>query len=282
MMIFLTGAPSSISKSGQVPQTDTAKSLGGYVSTTPVPNGELNALFDLISTHTKEKRRSENLALALVNTTDSYVTSVTMCLVVGQDTLATFKVAAVGLSEDMAMEHISNRYAEPMQAEFHNADFQRAFFDMKILTPATEGSVCELMGVEVEIDEYGMTQTCEAFVNAFEFDELWSAERLNEDTVRFTRRDEMVYTVPEQPTFVDEGSGIQATFTNIRNGVTNTVTLVESGTTLAPGNGIGLWVKRMIRKSSEKSNEQLLKEYRDKTELLAEETVELIVNYDLM
>ena len=46
MILYLTGANTSLRKSSEAPQTDTAKSLGGYVSSTPVPSGELNALFD--------------------------------------------------------------------------------------------------------------------------------------------------------------------------------------------------------------------------------------------
>ena len=123
MIIFLTGAESSLVKSEVAPQNDAGKSLGGYVSSTPVSSGEVNALFDLISSYTLEKRKRETIALGLVNKLSQAVTNVTLKIVVDKENLATFRVAAVALNNSMAMEKIANRYAEPMSAEFHNADF---------------------------------------------------------------------------------------------------------------------------------------------------------------
>ena len=124
MILYLTGANTSLRKSSEAPQTDTAKSLGGYVSSTPVPSGELNALFDLISAYTLEKKPRETIAVALINKLTQSIKDVTLKIVVEKDNIATFKVAAVALSESLSMEHIANRYAEPMAAEFHKVDFQ--------------------------------------------------------------------------------------------------------------------------------------------------------------
>ena len=48
MMLYLTGATASLNKGG-VAQDDPMKSLGGYISLSPVPNGAINTLFDYIS-----------------------------------------------------------------------------------------------------------------------------------------------------------------------------------------------------------------------------------------
>lgn len=283
MMLYLTGATSSITKSGNVPQQDTAKSLGGFVSSTPVPNGELNALFDLVSTYTKEKRRAETIAVALINNTEQYVKNVTMSLVVGNQSIASFKVAAVALNEELAMEHIPNRYAEPMMAEFHSADFQRAWFDMKIHTPANDGETITLLGVDVTVEEQGVDGTMRAFENAFEFDDGWCCKRYDENTLRFTRRDEWI-APKEPPTEITyETDGVfTATTTTPRNGAVNSVTIIDEDNNLAPGMGVGLWIKRMIKNSSTPTNEQMISDYINKKILPTEEEVEIVINYEFM
>ena len=161
MIIFLTGAESSLVKSEVAPQNDAGKSLGGYVSSTPVSSGEVNALFDLISSYTLEKRKRETIALGLVNKLPQAVTNVTLKIVVDKENLATFRVAAVALNNSMAMEKIANRYAEPMSAEFHNADFQRASVDIEITNPASAGEEIALypFNVSFEVSEGGIEGT---------------------------------------------------------------------------------------------------------------------------
>ena len=56
MMLYLTGAASSLANSSEAPQTDVSKSLGGYISSSVVPNGNINALFDMISLMTLKNK----------------------------------------------------------------------------------------------------------------------------------------------------------------------------------------------------------------------------------
>ena len=104
MMLYLTGALDSLTKSPDNPQTDANKSLGGYVSSTPVPNGAMNVLFDLISQTTLAEKPKETIALGLINKFDKAVNNVTLKMVVGNEYDASFKVAAVMLNSKMAME----------------------------------------------------------------------------------------------------------------------------------------------------------------------------------
>ena len=144
MMIYLTGADTSLVKSSIAPQKDAANSLGGYVSSTVVSNSELNSLFDLISSYTLEKKRQETIALAIINKLSQSVNNVTLKIVVDNNAIASFKVAAVSLDSNLSMEHISNRYSEPMIGDFYKADFVRAYTRLKILSPAIAGEVINL------------------------------------------------------------------------------------------------------------------------------------------
>lgn len=281
MMIYLTGAQAPLTKSGGAsPQSDVNKSLGGYVSSTPVPNGALNVVFDLISSYTLEKRTPETLAFALINKFDKPVKDVELKLVTDEGNLAMFKIAAVSVdSETMAMEHIANRYEQPINAEFHDASFYRAAVDVRIVTPAVEGEeiVFYPMNVVVEVKESGLEGTWEAICYAFDDDDTYWAKRLTADTFRIERRDETVLSEPLPCSFIStEGSSF--TFDGeLRNKANNTVLLSDE---LAAGACIGIWVQRRIKRTKGLSNEEILKNYKDKFNYPTIEEVDLVINYN--
>lgn len=284
MMIYLTGANSSLVKSPDAPQTDTAKSLGGYVSSTPVPNGELNALFDLISSYTLEKRKRETIALGLVNKLSQAVTNVTLKIVVDKENLATFRIAAVALNNSMAMEKIANRYAEPMSAEFHNADFQRASVDIEITNPASAGEEIALypFNVSFEVTESGIEGTWNAFENAFSNDSDYDVERISEKVFRVARHDESVIDEPLTCSYITT-AGFSANFKGkFQNGAVGEVTLIDSESQLAPESGIGLWIQRDLKAYKYPTNEQLVEDFKNKVINSDTETAEIVISYNLV
>lgn len=284
MMIYLTGASTSIAKSLDAPQTDTAKSLGGYVSSTPVPNGELNALFDLISAYTLEKKQKETIALALVNKLNQAVTDVTLKIVVGKDNLATFRIAAVALNSSMAMESIPNRYSEPMSAEFYRADFTRASVDIEILNPAGVGEEIALypFNVSFEVTEPGIEGTWNAFENAFSNDSTYEAIRLSERVFRILRRDEEVLETPLSCSYITT-AGFAASFAGkLKNDVTNEVTLIDGDSSLQPNEGIGLWLQRDLKSYKYPTNEQLIEDFKKGVKNFDTELAEIVISYNLV
>ena len=283
-MIYLTGASTSIAKSLDAPQTDAAKSLGGYVSSTPVPNGELNALFDLISAYTLEKKQKETIALALVNKLNQAVTDVTLKIVVGKDNLATFRIAAVALNSSMAMESIPNRYSEPMSAEFYRADFTRASVDIEILNPAGVGEEIALypFNVSFEVTEPGIEGTWNAFENAFSNDSTYEAIRLSERVFRILRRDEEVLETPLSCSYITT-AGFSASFSGkLKNDVTNEVTLIDGDSSLQPNEGIGLWLQRDLKSYKYPTNEQLIEDFKKGVKNFDTELAEIVISYNLV
>ena len=284
MIIFLTGAESSLVKSEFAPQNDAGKSLGGYVSSTPVSSGEVNALFDLISSYTLEKRKRETIALGLVNKLSQAVTNVTLKIVVDKENLATFRVAAVALNNSMAMEKIANRYAEPMSAEFHNADFQRASVDIEITNPASAGEEIALypFNVSFEVSEGGIEGTWNAFENAFSNDSDYDVERISEKVFRVARRDESVIDEPLTCSYITT-AGFSANFKGkFQNGAVGEVTLIDSESQLAPESGIGLWIQRDLKSYKYPTNEKLIEDFKNKVENKDVETAEIVISYNLV
>ncbi|MEG1462126.1 MAG: hypothetical protein RSC48_03370 [Anaerorhabdus sp.] len=148
----MTGANASLAKSADNPQSDVNRSLGGYISSTPVPNAAINSLFDLISSYTLEKRQKETIAIGLINQLDKAVKDVELKIVTDPDNEATFKIAAVSVGSNYLMEQIANRYQEPMSAEFHDASFYRAAVDIEITQYASEGEEIALYPFNVVVE----------------------------------------------------------------------------------------------------------------------------------
>lgn len=282
MMIYLTGAATSLAKTQDNPQSDASKSLGGYISSTPVPNAALNALFDLISSYTLEKKTKETIAIGLINQFDKPVKDVELKIVTDENHEAVFKIAAVAVSsDDYAMEQISNRYQEPMLAEFYDASFYRAAVDLKIKQYASAGEEIALypFNISFEIKETGIEGTWLAFEEAFSNDETYTVKRISETIFRIERRDETVLETPLECSYITT-EGFTAEFLGkLSNKADNGVIIKEE---LKPKEAVGIWIQRIIKKNHYPTNEDLLKEYKDKYIRETVEEVEVILSYNLV
>lgn len=282
MLLYLTGASTSLVKSEDNPQTDASKSLGGYISSTPAPNAALNSLFDMISSYTLEKRQKETIALGLINQLETAVKNVELKIVTDVDNVATFKVAAVSVSSDnYRMESISSRYQEPMAAEFHDASFYRACVDLEVTQYAGKDEEIALypFGISFVVQEEGWEGTWKAFEEAFSNDETYEIRRISERTYRIGRRDDTLLETPLKCFYITT-EGFKAEFLGeLSNKADNTVLISEQ---LEPKEAIGLWIQRDIKDASVPSNEQLLEDYKHHVIKETVEDVEIVISYDLV
>lgn len=284
MMLYLTGAQTSRVKSKENPQNDPSKSLGGYISSTVIPNGYLNELWDTISQLTLQKRLKETLGFGLINELDVPVKNVQLKIVTTKENIASFRVAAVGVSmEDYAMQQIKNRYQEPLYGEFHNADFERASVDIKILTPATQGEQIALypFNIVIDVTENGIEGTWAAFENAFYNDETYCVSKVSENVFRIAYKDETVLEEPISCSYLSDGSFTAQFEGEMKNGKTNSVTLISDEDTFQPQEAIGIWLQRDINPTAYPSNERILENFKNKVEPKTVEDVEIIISYDL-
>lgn len=282
MLLYLTGASTSLVKSEDNPQTDASKSLGGYISSTPAPNAALNSLFDMISSYTLEKKQKETIALGLINQLETAVKNVELKIVTDIDNVATFKVAAVAVSSDnYRMESISSRYQEPMAAEFHDASFYRACVDLEVTQYAGKDEEIALypFGISFVVQEEGWEGTWKAFEESFSNDEIYEIRRISERTYRIGRRDDTLLETPLKCFYITT-EGFKAEFLGeLSNKADNAVLISEQ---LEPKEAIGLWIQRDIKDASVPSNEQLLEDYKHHVIKETVEDVEIVISYDLV
>lgn len=102
------------------------RSLGGYRSVTPVPNGSMNSLFGDLSQYTLNKKKDEYIALVLKNETGVDVTDINVWFDFPIDSYTKFQIAAVDLAPDadgnLRMENLPNINAKPYYATFVEAE----------------------------------------------------------------------------------------------------------------------------------------------------------------
>lgn len=280
MMLYLTGATSSVKKSEDVAQTDVSKSLGGYISSSSVPNGSLNALFDSVSLKTIKDKPKETICIGLVNKFEQSVRNVSLKIVSGQEDICRFKVAAVLADKNLCVEHIPNRYSEPINVEFYDATFHRASVDVEIEESAVAGESIsfEPFDVIADIERGGIEGTWEGINKAFSNDETYCVKRLTETKFRIERRDDTKVSEPVSCSILATENAKLSLSGEFSNKKDNEVLITEQ---LKPCEGIGIWIQREISNFVERSNEDLLKNYDEKKELEKVENVEVVIDYEI-
>lgn len=280
-MLFLTGASSSLANSGGMPQDDPMKSLGGYVSISPVPNAALNSLFDLVSLKSIKEKTKETIAIALINKLSKPVSDVNLKIVSGQDSVCSFKIAAVSLDENYCMEHISNRYSQPIMAEFYDATFNPGSVDVEITRLPIPGEEVDFspFDVMVQFSKSNYDDAINDIIKAFNKTNNYRVKRLSEKVFRIERTDDKSIDEPFECSFLSSDNAefkFNGLFKNFSN---NEVIISER---IEPNEGIGIWLQREVLSTNEKSDSEMISDYDKKITKDTIEEIELAINYNIV
>lgn len=288
MILFLTGAASSLKKSDVAPQVDPQRSLGGYVSSSPVPNAALNELFDLVSTGMLNDRPVETIALGLINQLEVPVTNVRLSIVVGAHPICEWRIAATALSESLRMESIPNRYSEPIAAQFYDATFQRAAVEFELRGEPLKNDQFLLlpMALTVDLTEDGVKGFWNGLRSACKRSNFYVCERVADRRFRVAYADERITPAGGLECHVVKDSAADIEFFgNFVNGATGEVLIVDGNSEpqqiIAPGAGVGLWLQRFVSPDWEQpSDEELIEMKKRNTVLPKMETAEIVITYE--
>lgn len=279
MMLYLTGANNSLKISESAPQNDPRLSLGGYVSSTPVPNSAINSLFDQISLLTLQNKPVECMAFALVNKSGKTVSDIEVKIAGSDDDICQFEIGAIKVN-DFQMESLHNRYQLPIGVSFHNADFRRAGVQVTIVSPARldEEFVLTPFNVLVKSPKtYDYKGTYQAIKDAFNGNPTWEVTYVSEKVFRIEQKNYDTVTPVAVDVIAEEG-GVKLEFDgDFRNSINNTLLIVDK---MEPNECIGIWLKRSIKETAYKTCEQLFEDYDSKVEEKIFEKVSLIFNYN--
>ena len=112
-------------------QSNITKSLGGYKSSSPVPNGTFDNLFGELSMMTVKENREEYIGLMLVNEGITAIEDVFLYFVHPEDSYSEYKIGAIVPATDgdgySYIESIPNRYSKPLYTDFVSADEDNKF-----------------------------------------------------------------------------------------------------------------------------------------------------------
>ena len=101
-------------------------SIGGYKSSTLVPNNYFNNLFGDITPYTIDKDQEEYIAMMLVNETGANKTNLQLHFEFPEDSYSKYEVGAVVPSKDSegtdVVERVNNIYSQPFDPTFVEAD----------------------------------------------------------------------------------------------------------------------------------------------------------------
>ncbi len=103
-------------------QTQPNLSLGGFISSTVVPNDTLQNLFADISCYSVAENREEYIALALRNETGAEATNVTLYFTYPVESQYSIEMAFVAFNANGEIESVATPYTAPYNAEFNAAD----------------------------------------------------------------------------------------------------------------------------------------------------------------
>lgn len=245
MELLLSGATHANAE-----QRDVSASTGGYISVTPVPNGRLNALFDDIGCYEQHKQSQKTLAFFLRNNGTSTINNVVLQQIhqtkFGKDvSQAVFEWAAVEPMDDVFIERIGNAYEIPYNAEFFQPNCRREDAILKILTPGDSGDVISVLGVTFTLQGNEIIDVVSGILEAFENNSDFNVEFKSDNEVYFQRK--QLTNTGTLVELITPGTAT-AQSVNLSGFQDEGVLLIEE---MKPGESIGLWCSRKVKKSSE-------------------------------
>jgi hypothetical protein len=255
MILHLSGASHPESE-----QRDVMASTGGFISSTAVPNGGVNMLFDDVSCYGMTKHIIDTVGVFLKNDSDQIYNNVVLQQVydshLGDDTKCVkFEWAAVEPKDNEYMEKVGNRKLLPYNADFFDPVAKREQATLKILTPGQAGDVVNVLGVDALLDGNTIEDVVIALTNAFEENLDYTLEPKGDDSVYIERK---AFIFTNDPIELVTPGSATAEPVNFSGGFDEGVLLIEE---MLPGDTVGLWIKRTILKTKKTSCEKIEENY---------------------
>lgn len=103
-------------------QTRADLSLGGFKSSTLIPNNSLGSLFSDLSLYSIQRNSNEFIAIIATNVSEVDITNVNVWFEYPKMCQRRIEIAAVDLNADGEMESVESAFSQPYYSDFHEAD----------------------------------------------------------------------------------------------------------------------------------------------------------------
>ena len=221
-------------------------SLGGKRSSTVVPNGRINSMFNDFSSLTIQEGKPETKAFFIKNTFDKPVDGVLLYATYPDDSMIEFDIAAV---EGNEMELLKSSSDDPYYEEFFDCRVVFSYTDMNIKDTFSQGEIVTIEGTDIPVPDGRLATFMNNALKAFESNSMYRAIKISETVLR------LEYKLL--------GSFINAPIIATFNPGTITALPFDFGfdnsrlisMDLQPGASIGIYLKRKIIKKANKTFE---------------------------
>lgn len=124
-------------------QPNSERSLGGFISSTPVSNDDFSNLFDEISITTIRNGRKEYRAIMLYNDSDFPYRNITVKMNIPEDSVCKYEIAIgemiyTNKYGQKSMENVVSINNRPFNAEFVSIESEDSKLDIEELNPGEE------------------------------------------------------------------------------------------------------------------------------------------------
>jgi len=104
-----------------VPQQKASQSLGGFKSSSSIPNSTFGNLFSDVSLLTIENDLPEYIGIILVNELEAEAVNIKLWLEKGEHSICNYRLAVVELSSTNEIEMLPSINSRPLYAEFYES-----------------------------------------------------------------------------------------------------------------------------------------------------------------
>lgn len=217
------------------PQMNPEKSLGGFRSSTVVPNGRINSMFNDFSSLAIQENKVETKAFFIKNTFSNPVRNILVYATYPENPYVDFQLAAV---EGNEMEKLSSSNDIPYYSEFFDFKVVFSYTDLIVKPTFQVGETVIIEGVEIPVHDGKVETFITNAVKAFSKNLRYKAVQLDTNVLRLEYRLLGVYTNQPEIATYNAGTIVAGTF---GNGFDNSQLISEE---LKPGESIGIFLKR--------------------------------------
>lgn len=285
MYLYLSGAKYPNSE-----QNDVRASLGGNISISTVPNNEVNAIFDDITSYGKSKRKKDVKTFFFRNDNEECIENLTLTQIYSNEfgkesKLVKYQFGIVATNDNVTMQKVNNSQSEPFGVEFFEPSAKREFLVAEVLVAGKAGDVLELLGRTVLLTSNDKFGNVLDIVNSFEDDEEFKV-KIKDDVSFYVERINLIQTNNQLEVLTPGNFKIKdVSFSGFFD---NSVLVIEK---LNPGEVIGVWIQRETLPSVKTECSKLEKQYDEYfgkdfseevllTEMEKEESLEIIWDWD--
>lgn len=226
-------------------QKESNLSLGGFMSSTAVPNSKLNAIFSDLSMYDLQNKVVNCIALFIYNDTLLPIENLTLQQVYEQyqgkyTNLADFDFAVVEVASNGSIELIGSNFEEPFYADWFNCESRLEDCVLKLNNAGTALDSFSVFGINGNLTGNTMLSFQEDIMSALSGSGLFACSKISETEIYVQKVD---FEITNSNSNFSTSGIASIENKNLSGGKLDKTLIADS---ILPGKSIGFWIRRKI------------------------------------